>query len=89
MKALVIYDETGRIWNVIYGETEAPKGLLHMFVTIPDNAKLTMIDVSEDEHKPVFEYLPESEVGRLEEKINDTSSKMAEMQEALDFLLMQ
>ena len=32
MKALVIYDSTGRIWNIIYGEETVPQGLTSMFV---------------------------------------------------------
>ncbi len=27
MKALIIYDLTGKIWNIIYGETEIPQGV--------------------------------------------------------------
>ena len=40
MKALVIYDATGRIWSIVYGEEQAPQGLLSMFVDIPDGAAL-------------------------------------------------
>ena len=38
MRALVIYDSTGRIWSIIYGEEALPQGLQCMWVDIPDGA---------------------------------------------------
>ena len=49
MKALVIYDTTGKIWSIIYGEQKAPQGLLSMFVDVPDGATLDKIDVTDSE----------------------------------------
>lgn len=67
MKALVIYDTTGKIWSVTYGITETPQGLLCMFVDMPDGAMLEYIDVADSKNpKPVFSYLPESDIGRLQ-----------------------
>lgn len=67
MKALVIYDMTGKIWSVTYGITETPQGLLCMFVDMPDGAMLEYIDVTDSKNpKPVFSYLPESDIGRLQ-----------------------
>ena len=67
MKALVIYDMTGKIWSVTYGLTEKPQGLLCMFVDMPDGAMLEYIDVTDSKNpKPVFSYLPESDIGRLQ-----------------------
>lgn len=55
MKALVIYDTTGKIWSIIYGEQKAPQGLLSMFVDVPDGATLDKIDVTDSENpKPVL-----------------------------------
>ena len=45
MRALVIYDNTGRIWNIVYGQGEIPQGLTCMWVDIPDGAVLERIDV--------------------------------------------
>ena len=47
MKALVIYDVTGRIWSIIYGEETLPQGLRCMWVDIPDGAQLNYIDVTD------------------------------------------
>lgn len=70
MRALVIYDSTGRIWNIIYGEDTAPQGLTSMFVDIPDGATLNRIDVTEPENPvPVFDYLPDSDIGRLQKDV--------------------
>lgn len=67
MKALVIYDMTGKIWSITYGITETPQGLLCMFVDMPDGAMLEYIDVTDSKNpKPVFSYLPESDIGRLQ-----------------------
>ena len=67
MKALVIYDMTGKIWSVTYGITETPQGLLCVFVDMPDGAMLEYIDVTDSKNpKPVFSYLPESDIGRLQ-----------------------
>ena len=67
MKALVIYDTTGKIWSITYGITETPQGLLCMFVDMPDGAMLEYIDVTDSKNpKPVFSYLPESDIGRLQ-----------------------
>lgn len=70
MKALVIYDSTGRIWNIVYGEEMVPQGLTCMFVDVPEGAQLDKIDITNpEEPKPVFTYLPESDIGKLQEKV--------------------
>ncbi|WP_419032415.1 hypothetical protein [Dysgonomonas gadei] len=70
MKALVIYDLTGRIWNIIYGEEAIPQGLTCMWVDIPEGAQLQRIDLTNSEEpKPVFTYLPESDIGRIQEQV--------------------
>ena len=72
MKSLVIYDSTGRIWLIAHGEETAPQGLLCMFVDIPDGATLLKIDVTDAENpKPVFEYLPETDIGRLQKTVKE------------------
>lgn len=81
MKSLVIYDSTGRIWLIAHGEETAPQGLLCMFVDIPDGATLTRIDVTDLENpQPVFDYLPETDIGRLQKsmkKLEESASVIA------------
>lgn len=83
-KALVIYDSTGRIWNIIYGEETVPKGLTAMFVDIPDGAVLNHIDVTDPANpQPVFDYLPESDIGRLQKQVAELEAQITETQLAL------
>lgn len=87
MRALVIYDSTGRIWNIVYGENEAPQGLTCMFVDIPDGAQLQSIDVTNpDDPQPVFEYLPESDIGRLQKQVTALEGDVAILQKNNDDL---
>lgn len=77
MKSLVIYDCTGRIWLIAHGETEIPQGLTCMFVDIPDGAVLDHIDVTDPNNPyPVFTYLPESDIGRLQKQVEQLSEKI-------------
>ena len=88
MKALVIYDTTGKIWSVTYGITETPQGLLCMFVDMPDGAMLEYIDVTDSKNpKPVFSYLPESDIGKLQKKVNEFQAANEELSSTMDSLL--
>lgn len=85
MKALIIYDNiTGTIYRIIYGDTETPQGIPWIQVDIPENAQVESIDVTDQENpKPVFNYLPESDIGRLQTKIMTLEEKMLSTQLAL------
>lgn len=81
MRALVIYDSTGRIYLIMYGEETAPQGLPALFVDIPDGAELERIDVTNpDDPKPVFTYLPESDIGRLQKQVAALEGDVATLQ---------
>lgn len=72
MKTLVIYDLTGKIWFMAHGEETAPQGLLCMFVDIPEGAILTKIDTTDsDNPQPIFEYLPDTDIGRLQKAVKE------------------
>lgn len=84
MKALVIYDLSGRIWLIAYGEEQVPQGLQCMWVDIPDGASLERIDVTDANNpKPVFNYLPESDIGRLQRQVKALDGQLTETQLAL------
>lgn len=84
MKSLVIYDTTGKIWLIVHGETEVPQGLTCMWVDIEDGAILERIDVTDPENPtPVFSYLPESDIGRLQKSVVDLESQITDTQLAL------
>lgn len=85
MKALVIYDLTGKIWNIVYGEETAPQGLTCMFVDIPDGAQLQSIDVTNpDNPQPVFTHLPDSDIGRLQKQMTAVEEQMVDMKTQKD-----
>ena len=71
MKALVIYDLTGRVWQIIYGEEEVGAQLERMDVTDPGNPK------------PVFHYLPETDIGRLQKQVEELEGELTDTQLAL------
>lgn len=80
MKALVIYDSTGRIWNIVYGAEAAPQGLTCMWVDIPDGAQLESIDVTNpDNPQPVFSRLPESDIGKLHKQMASVEAQVEEL----------
>ena len=84
MKALVIYDATGKIWSIFYGEDQVPQGLLALFVYIPDGGQLERIDVTNpDDPKPGFSYLPESDIGKLQNLVTELENQLTEAQLAL------
>lgn len=84
MKALVIYDATGRIWGIHYGETAVPQGITCMYVDIPDGAVLERIDVTDPEHpKAVFLELPDTDIGRLKAQTARLETQLTDAQLAL------
>lgn len=56
MEAMVIYDMTGRIWLIAYGETSQPVGVPSIIVTIPNGAFLLSVDPETNE--PIYAYTP-------------------------------
>jgi hypothetical protein len=84
MRALVIYDLTGRVWSITYGESNIPQGIFSIFVEIPAGMQLSKIDVSDlNNPKPVFTDLPESDIGKLRRKIESLETQLTETQLAL------
>lgn len=89
MKALVIYDLTGRIWNIIYGEETVPQGLTCMWVDIPEGAQMQRVDVTNPEDpKAVFTYLPESDIGKLQDKVISQAEEIKSLRATVDTLVL-
>lgn len=99
MRALVIYDLTGYIWNIVYGADSAPDGLLSLWVDIPEDADLTAIDVTDPaNHKPVFNYRDKNtDIKVLTERIENIENKLnplfdfesATLEETKEYMLKQ
>ena len=81
-KALVIYDNTGKIWSIVYGAKEAPQGLQSMYVDIPQNAILDRIDMETGD--PVFTYLPETDLGQLQQEVKQLGGNVESMRESFE-----
>lgn len=85
MKALVFYDETGKIWLIAHGETTMPPGALCMWVDIEDGVDLVRIDVTDPKNpKPVFSAQPTSEIGKLQEQMKEVIATTQQQQESID-----
>lgn len=55
MRALVVYDQTGRVWVIAYGEAEIPQGLACSFADVPEGSVLESMDLTDpDNPAPVF-----------------------------------
>ena len=77
MKTLVIYDNTGYIWNIVYGQEEIPSGLEKsaIIVEVPSNMRILSIDVTDPTNPaPVFDSQPDTELGRMQAEIDTLKS---------------
>lgn len=55
-----------------------------MFVDIPEGATLERIDITDmDNPKAVFAYLPESDIGRLQKRIQELENELTNAQLAI------
>lgn len=55
MRALIIYDKTGRVWSIVYGGEEIPQGVPYLFADIPDGAVVERVDVTNpNNHVVIF-----------------------------------
>ena len=66
-RTLVIYDLTGRVLSIMYGATETPQGVPFVWCDIPPGAIIDHVDVATG--TVVFEYEPESDMGRMQRNI--------------------
>lgn len=94
MKALVIYDSTGIIYNIIYGREDIPEGLESsaIIVEIPTDMRLLSIDVTDPKNpKPIFDVQPGTAVAMLKEEMAsnkaDTDASINMLTETMDSLL--
>ena len=84
MKVIVIYDATGKVWNIIYGEDTLPQGIPAIFVDIPDGAQLNRIDTTDSNNpKPIFIYAPDTDIGNLQVRVSQLEEELTNTQLAL------
>ena len=77
--ALVIYDLTGKIMAVYYGETEGPQGIPYMFVDIPEGESIVKVDLS-DPKNPVAVLSGENktDLTKIQEELKRITTKVDE-----------
>lgn len=76
-RTLVVYDMKGTILSIIYGATEenVPQGVPSVWVDIPAGAILNHIDPKTAE--PVFDYLPDTDLGKFSKQLKEISDFVA------------
>ena len=79
MKTLIIYDNTGKIWNNMSGSYEVPTGIPYLEVEILSGQYPVSVDVSGTEPIVIYAEPPKSEVlirlEELETKYNALANK--------------
>ena len=77
--ALVIYDLTGKVLAVYFGETEVPQGIPYMFVDIPEGESIVKVDLS-DPKNPVAVLSGENktDLTKLQEELERITTKVDE-----------
>ena len=85
MKTLIIYDKTGKIWNITYGQYEVPEGLMAEVVDVPEGSQIERIDTSGEKAKVVYASLPDDDVRVLKAEVNTLRTENAFMNTALTF----
>lgn len=76
---LIIYDNTGFIVSQMRGSVHVPVGIPFIWVEVPQGKYITSIDVSEEEHKPIYADYPKSEVTLLQEQVDALNIAIAQM----------
>ena len=77
--ALVIYDLTGKILAVYYGETDVPQGVPYLFVDIPEGESIVRVDLT-DPQNPVAVLSGENktDLTRIQEELERITTKVDE-----------
>lgn len=89
MKTTIIYDKSGHIWNVTYGDSILPQGLNSFQTDLPDNTQLTGVEIGEDGAViPKYDSMPTSDLLQLQKAIDDAKgealSKVSDLTSRLD-----
>ena len=78
-KVLIMYDLTGHVWNVVYDADEAPQGIPCVWTDMPSNAVIDHVDPVTKE--VIFTYLPETDLGQLQQEMRNLTSHVSETEE--------
>ena len=88
MNALIIYDNTGRIYSQMAGDYVVPNGLPYIEVEIPEGK--IIVGVNPDTHEAIFEDLPklatdvlQTQLEKHSRDINDINDLIVNLIEAM------
>lgn len=87
MQAFIIYDNAGKIWNIIYGENTMPENLKCIEVEIPEGAGVDDVDLSGETPQPrIIWQVAETRSDMLEEIVTQakTGRSIKELIASLD-----
>lgn len=77
--ALVIYDLTGKILAVYFGETNVPQGVPYLFVDVPDGESVLRVDLTDtDNPTAVLSGNTKTDLTKLREEMDRISTKVDE-----------
>lgn len=85
MQTLIIYDNTGMIWNITYGQYVLPEGLTATIMDVPEGSQVQSIDISGETPKLVFAALPENDIQAMKVEMSNLRIENAFMSTALTF----
>lgn len=83
METLIIYDNEGKIFQSITGTFNVPNGLQYMIIEVPIGKRVSSIDVSGEEHSPVYENLIPNIITELSDRLNYQVEITEELESAL------
>ena len=69
MQTLIIYDSEGIIISQMGGDVREPVGVPFLWAEVPQGKYIVSIDVSGEEHIPIFTEHQKSEMEVLDEKL--------------------
>lgn len=86
-KALIIYDNTGFIYNITYGtdKTELPI-LSSMIIDVPDGKNINSIDVSQETPTPIYDDIPSTEMADIKNSVDRMNSRIDSIMSMLNAL---
>lgn len=86
MQTLIIYDNTGMIWNITYGQYVLPEGLRASILDVPEGAQIERIDISGEMPQVIFSALPENEINIMKAEMSNLRNENNMLTTALSFM---
>lgn len=86
-KALIIYDNTGFIYNITYGTDKTELPILSSMITdVQDGKNINSIDVSTDPPSIIYDDIPSTEMADIKNSVEIVNNKMNNIMEMLNVL---